>query len=69
MSLTEKRRHLDDYHRASRDMELAQVCIDILEQMQDKARTKCIKELKAAQQRQLRELDAAAERLGAPYPG
>ena len=64
----DKRKHLNEYTDAARQIELAQVCINVLEAMKGNAATQCIRTLKAAQQSALTEMDRAAELLGAPYP-
>lgn len=67
MDAKTKRKHLREYDHASTGIELAEVCINILERLRDPAGQRCIKLLKASQQRQLKILDKAAEMLGAPY--
>lgn len=57
--------HLRDYAKAHRDIELADVAIEILERV-----TGCrsiVDSLKRKQQTFLRRMDSAAEGLGAPY--
>ncbi len=49
-------------------MELAEMCIGILERMSCKTAQRCVKEMKAVQQEALTQMDIAAEGLGAPYP-
>ncbi len=66
MDAKTKRKHLDAYGHANTEIELAEVCINILERLRDPAGQRCIKALKACQQRQLTSLDKAAEKLGAP---
>ncbi|MBK8772222.1 MAG: hypothetical protein IPM06_17615 [Rhizobiales bacterium] len=60
-----KRKHLNDYSHAHRDIELTEAAINILERVSG-AQT-VVKALKRKQQVHLRRLDAAAEKLGAPY--
>lgn len=67
MDAKTKRRHLKDFEEAARQIELAGVCIDVLETMHGVAPQRCVKALKAEQQKQLLRLDKAAEKLGAPY--
>jgi hypothetical protein len=68
MDTKTQRKHLTEYNDAARQIELAQVCINVLEAMRGNAATRCIRTLKAEQQRALTKMDAAANRLGAPYP-
>jgi hypothetical protein len=63
-----QRKHLTEYTDAARQIELAGVCINVLEAMRGDIAVRCINALKAEQQRALKKLDKAAERLGAPYP-
>jgi hypothetical protein len=67
MDAKTKRKHLCDFQAAAREIELAGVCIVILEGMHDPVGQRCIKALNASSQRQLKMLDKAAEKLGAPY--
>lgn len=60
-----KRKHLDNYSHARRDIELTKAAIHLLEQVSN-AQT-VVKTLKRKQHAHLRRLDAAAEKLGAPY--
>ncbi len=62
------RRHLNDFQDAARQIELAQVAIDVMEKMNTRAATAAIRILKRGQQPLLKRLDAAAAKLGAPYP-
>ena len=64
---TARRKLLNAYTDACRQIELAQVCIDVLERMRGAVATHCIHRLKAEQQRALKLLDANAAKLGAPY--
>lgn len=48
-------------------MELAEVCVRVLESMRGTTALRCIKSLKVEQQRVLQQMDEAAEKLGAPY--
>jgi len=60
-----KRKHLNDHSRASKEIELTEMAILILERV-----TGCygvIATLKKKQHAQLRRIDAASEKLGAPY--
>jgi len=66
--MTQARKHLEDYTDAARDIELAEVAIDVLEKMSGATAQRLIKTLKYLQQRALTRLDAAAAKLGAPYP-
>lgn len=68
MDTKTQRKHLEEYTDAARQIELAQVCINVLEAMRGDAATRCIRTLKREQDRALTKMDAAAERLGAPYP-
>ena len=69
MAANTKRQHLKDFQVAARKMELAEVCVGILEEMSGAAAQRCIKTLKAEQRRVLKQMDVAAEKLGAPYVG
>ena len=60
-----RRKHLDDYTRACRDIELTGVAIEILEGVSNAASV--VTALKRRQQTHLRRIDAAAEKIGAPY--
>ena len=64
MDAQTKRQHLDDHRHAAREIELAGICIGILEIMRDPAVDRCIKALKVSQQRQLKRMEQAAEKLG-----
>lgn len=64
-----RRKHLNDYSDAAREIEVAGIAVDVLEKLRfTPAVDRCIKLLQAGQQRQLKKLDAAATKLGAPYP-
>lgn len=63
-----KRDDLNDYTAAAKQIELAEVCINVLEAMYGALPLACIKAMKAEQQKALKRLDAYAEKLGAPYP-
>ena len=65
MDAKAKRKHLNDHSAASRDIELTEVAISILEHVTGAA--SIVKVLKKKQQVFLRRIDAAAEKLGAPY--
>lgn len=62
------REHLEDYTYAARALEMQELCIGILEHQGSQASMRCVDILKRDQQVQLRRLDAAAAKLGAPYP-
>ena len=64
----DRHKALNAYTDACRQIELAQVCIDVLERMRGAIATHCIHRLQAEQQRALKLLDANAAKLGAPYP-
>ena len=68
MDTKTQRKHLTEYTYAARQIELAGVCINVLEAMRGAAAIHCITSLKAEQQRALKKMDKAAEQLGAPYP-
>jgi hypothetical protein len=59
------RKYLADHARASKDIELTEAAISILERVS--GCNGVIETLKKKQQAQLRKIDAAAEKLGAPY--
>ncbi len=63
-----QREHLRVYTAATRAMELHEAAIRVLEGAGTTEAERAIVMLKRAQQRQLVRLDAAAARLGAPYP-
>lgn len=63
--MTPKRKHLNDYSAAHRDIELTEAAIEILEKVTGAQRV--IATLKKSQHKHLAKLDAAAEKLGAPY--
>ena len=67
MNAKKQRQHLREYTDAARQLELAGAAIMILELMNTLAAAKAIKTLQFGQQQQLRNLDNAAENLGAPY--
>jgi hypothetical protein len=69
MNAKAKRKHLDEFSTAFRDIEFAEACIETLERLSGATPRRCIKQLKHYQQQALRRMDAAAEKLGAPYPG
>lgn len=64
-----QREHLHKYHRAAMCMELQEAAIVMLERVSSSEASQAIRTLKRGQQRQLKLLDAAAAKLGAPYPG
>lgn len=61
------RAHLNDYTYAMREIELAEVAVKILEALNSIESRRAIKMLLKLQQRQVKRLDAAAAKLGAPY--
>jgi hypothetical protein len=63
-----QREHLRAYTAAARAMELHEVAITVLEGAATIEAARAIILLKRAQVRQLNLLDAAAAKLGAPYP-
>lgn len=69
------RKILDDHSRAHAVIDRLGVVIDVLENMPASTRSsqamaqRCIAQCKREQQVQLRKLDAAAAKLGAPYYG
>ena len=65
MMMTPKRKHLNDYGAARRNIELTEAAIDLLEKVT--GAQKVIATLKKSQQKHLTKLDAAAAKLGAPY--
>jgi hypothetical protein len=68
--VTQQRKHLDDYSRALRDIEHTGIAITIIERVSlSRSASAAIGFLKREQRRNIRRLDRAAEKLGAPYPG
>lgn len=65
MDAKTKRKHLNDYRSAHRDIELTEAAIQLLERVSNTASV--VATLKRRQHTHLRRLDAAAEKLGAPY--
>jgi hypothetical protein len=66
--MTPRRKILNDFAAATRDIELTEAAINILERVHDsRAVRSSINALKREQQAHLRRLDAAAAKLGAPY--
>ena len=65
MDAKTRRKHLNDYSAAHRDIELTEVAIGILEHVTGAASV--VATLKKKQHAHLRRIDAAAEKLGAPY--
>lgn len=63
MDAKTRRKHLNDHSAASRDIELTEVAISILERVT--GAESVVKGLKEKQQVFLRRIDAAAEKLGA----
>lgn len=68
MNAKKMRSLLNAYHEGARKMELAEACISLLEILRGEAAQRCIQEMKSVQQEALTQMDAAAERMGAPYP-
>jgi hypothetical protein len=62
-----QRKHLLDYTVAAKNLELSEVAINVLEGVNTSESRIAIRALKRGQQKQLKLLDAAAEKLGAPY--
>ena len=60
-----KRKHLNDYSHAHRDIELTQLAIDLMERVGNSETI--VKALKNKRHSHLRKMDAAAAKLGAPY--
>ena len=67
MDAKKQRQHLRDYTEAARNLELHGAAIRVLEGLLTPEAAAAIRVLKRGQQKQLKRLDAAAERLGAPY--
>jgi len=67
MDQKKQRHHLAVYTLAARQIELAGVAIRVLEGMNTREAVQAIRILERGQQVQLKRLDAAAEKLGAPY--
>ena len=67
LEIAARRTHLNDFQAAVRDIEYAQACIRMLERMTGQAPQRIIKTLKREQQRYLKQIDASAAKLGAPY--
>ena len=67
MDAKTKRKHLNDYTCAAREIELAGVAITILEGMNCREATTAINALKRRSMNRIKRLDAAAAKLGAPY--
>ena len=62
-----KRKHLEAYTWAARNIELTGAAIVILEGVDGNEARTAIRVLMRSQQRHLKRLDAAAAKLGAPY--
>lgn len=60
-----QRKYLNEHSAASRDIELVEVAIGILERVSGCGSV--VQTLKRKQQKYLTRIDAAAEKLGAPY--
>lgn len=67
--MTPQRKHLKTYGNELKEIEFAELAIHICERISDPAGARCVAQLKRAQQRILKRLDAAAAKLGAPYEG
>jgi hypothetical protein len=67
MDAKTQRKHLNDYTQAARNIELNEAAIKLLGDLITMEAASAIKVLKRGQQRQLKLLDAAAAKLGAPY--
>ena len=65
--MTPRRKLLNDYSDAHRDIELTEAAINLLEKV--RGTQMVIATLKKSQHKHLAKLDAAAEKLGAPYGG
>lgn len=65
MDAKTKRKHLNDYTDACRDIELTEAAIGILESVTGAAGV--VATLRRKQRSHLRRIDAAAAKLGAPY--
>ena len=69
MTTKTQRQHLNDYTQAAREIELMGAAVTLLENLLMQESAQAIRVLKRGQQRALKHLDAAAAKLGAPYPG
>lgn len=67
MDAKTKRKHLNEFTEAHTQIELAEQAINTLERMSGNQPIRMIASLKYLQQRALKRMDAAAEKLGAPY--
>lgn len=67
MDTKRQRQHLRDYTQAYRDIEIFGAAITLLENLPASEAATAIRVLRRGQQRQLKSLDAAAAKLGAPY--
>jgi hypothetical protein len=63
----QRKAYLNQYKTALRQIELAGVAITVMEGMNTKEAIMAIRALKRGQGLQVRILDEAAEKLGAPY--
>lgn len=63
-----QRKHLNDYTTAARVIEISGAAIVMLEQLGTTEAMQACRALHRGNRRQLKLLDAAAARLGAPYP-
>ena len=66
--MSDVRKHLDGHVNERLDMERAQICINILELMDDPVAGQCIKLLLDSQRRQLKRMDGHSAAMGAPHP-
>lgn len=68
MKAKTSRDHLNDYTHALRQIELAGAAIAVLETMNTDEASQAVKLLNSGQKKLIRRMDAAAAKLGAPYP-
>jgi len=67
MDAKTKRKHLNDFKEAAKNIEFAEICIGFLERMPRDPAQRIIKTLKAEQKKYLTKMDYNAAKLGAPY--
>ena len=67
MDAKRQRQWLMEYTKAARNLELNEAAINLIEGLGTRESGAAVKVLKRGQQRQLKLLDAAAAKLGAPY--
>ena len=67
MDTKTRRKHLNAYTMATRNIELSEVAIAVLDRVNTNSSRRAIAILSRGQQQQLKLLDASAEMLGAPY--